>query len=95
MGSIHKDFRSFVIVISYITLDYFSVLLLQLKVAHRVFWQLVALADEVVLLQWTGLLVGQHLRFINGWALRHRYISIATFHELLVETDTLDLAIAV
>ena len=56
MGSIHSDFRPFII--SYITLDYFSVLLLQLQVAHCVDWQLVTLADEVVLLQWTGLLVG-------------------------------------
>ena len=56
MGSIHSDFRPFVI--SYITLDIVSVLLLQLQVAHGVDWQFVALADEVVLLQWTGLLVG-------------------------------------
>ena len=93
MGSIHSHFCSFVI--SYITLDYFSVMLLQLKVAHRVDWQLVTLADEVVLLQWTGLLVGQHFGFIDGWALRHWHITTASLHEPLVEGDPLYLAIAI
>ena len=93
MGSIHSNFCSFVI--SYITLDYFSVLLLQFKVAHRVDWQLVTLSNEVVLLQWTRLLVGQHLRFIDGWALRHWHIMITSLHELLAESDPLDLGIAI